>query len=285
MTFVYEGGRDTIEIDFFDNWIRGDVYFEQPKITFNFENSFGVPTRSIINLFNIITADGQVLPLESSIIQQGIDFPYPALDEVGQVKEAKFLFTRDNSNIDVVLGSQPVAIDYDVDALTNPDGDTGQRGFVTDSSFYKVRVDVELPLFGSAVDFVVQDTFDLDLSSYGSIEAAEFKLISTNGLPLSVELSGVFLDEAGNELGQLLPEGERIVGGAPVNAAGEPTMANRVVTVADFPAPRFNAIRSATRLAVTASFSTTRDDEQSVRLLANQELRLQLGVILRVVKD
>ncbi|MGB3547055.1 MAG: hypothetical protein WBA17_08765 [Saprospiraceae bacterium] len=282
---VYEGGRDTIEIDFFDNWIRGDVYFEQPKITFNFENSFGVPTRSVINVFNIITADGQILPLESSIIQQGIDFPYPELDEVGQIKEAQFLFTRQNSNIDVVLGSQPVAIDYDVNALTNPDGNTGLRGFITDSSYYKVRVDVELPLFGTAVDFVVRDTFDLDLTGYESIESAEFKLIATNGLPLSVELSGTFLDESGNELGQLLSEGERIVGGAPVDAAGEPTMPNRVVTVADFPAPRFSTIRSATRLAVAASFSTTRDDEQSVRLLADQELRLQLGVILRVIKD
>ncbi|MEL6142531.1 MAG: hypothetical protein AAFU67_13035, partial [Bacteroidota bacterium] len=55
---VYEGGRDTIEIDFFDNWIRGDVYFEDPRITFNFENSFGVPTEAVINVFNIITAEG-----------------------------------------------------------------------------------------------------------------------------------------------------------------------------------------------------------------------------------
>jgi hypothetical protein len=43
---TYEGRRDTIVIDFFDNWIRGDVYFEDPVITFNIENSFGIPTRS-----------------------------------------------------------------------------------------------------------------------------------------------------------------------------------------------------------------------------------------------
>lgn len=280
----YEGGRDTIEIDFFDNWIQGDVYFEDPKVTFNFENSFGIPTEAVINVFNIITAEGELLPLESVFIEEGgIEFPYPAIDEVGEVKTAQFLFDKDNSNIDVVLGSKPVAIDYDVNALTNPDMNEEIRGFITDSSFYKVLVDVELPLYGQAANFAVLDTFELNLGEYDNIETIEWKLVTENGLPLGVSIQGTFLDAEGNNLAQLFAQGDTpVVGGAPVDATGTPTAKNTVTTFLDWNNEQVTTITGANRLVLTVIFSTTLELEQSVRLLSDQELDVRLGAILKV---
>lgn len=284
---TYEGGRDTIEIDFFDNWIQGDVYFEDPTVTFNFENSFGVPTEAVVNVFNIITADGDTLPLESDFITDGgIAFPYPELDQVGEAVTAQFVFDRSNSNIDEVLGSQPVAIDYDVNALTNPTQDTTISGFVTDSSYYRVLVDVELPLYGQAANFVVFDTFALNLTDYDEIDAIEWKVVTENGLPLTVEIQGDFLDASGNVVAQLFPEGETaLAAGAPVDADGRPTASNDVTTFVNWEADRVATIRAADRLVLRATFGTTLELEQSVRIENGQELAVRIGAIVSTAND
>lgn len=279
----YEGGRDTIYIDFFREWFRGDVYFEDPVITFNFQNSFGIPTRSVINVFDVFTVRNEVLPLQSPFITNGIDFPYPGINEVGQVKEAQFVFNKDNSNIREVLGAGPVAIDYDVNAFTNPEQITEIRGFVTDSSFYKVRVDVDLPLYGLATNFAVRDTYALNLTDYDAVSHAEFKLVGDNGMPLSVNVQGYFLDENGIVLDSLITNGaDRIMQGAPVNAQGLPTQTQRTITYIDFPAERFARIGQARQLALISLFSTTTDGQQSVKIKNNQQFRIQLGVIVGV---
>ncbi|MBK8706489.1 MAG: hypothetical protein IPN33_24945 [Saprospiraceae bacterium] len=282
---LYEGGRDTIVIDFFDNWVRGDVYFEEPKITFNFENSFGIPTRSIINLFNVFTVRGDVLPLESEFITNGIDFPYPTLDEIGQVKTTSFVFTKENSNIDIVLGAGPIAIDYDVNAFTNPEMNSTIRGFITDSSYYKVRVDVELPLYGNAVDFVARDTFDIDFSKFEEVKAAEFKLVTDNGLPLSIDVQGYFLDDNGMVLDSLLGSRERVINSAPVDGQGHVIQPKQQITYAPFDEARFAGIRDAKRLSVVAAFSTYNDGNVSVRVLADQQVQVRLGAKLKIKNE
>ncbi|MCB0638725.1 MAG: hypothetical protein KDC54_18975, partial [Lewinella sp.] len=281
----YVGGRDTIEIDFFDNWIQGDVWFEDPVITFQFENSFGLPTRSEINVFQILTVEEDVLPLESDFVIDGIDFPYPTLEEMGQVKTSSFIFNKDNSNIREVLGAGPIAVDYDINALTNPDEDPTIRGFITDSSYYRVQVFVDLPLHGSAIDFTVLDTFDLNLDEFTGVDYAEFKLVADNGMPVAIGVQGYFLDEYGQVLDSLLTTEERIIRGAPVSVDGLPTATEKAVTYRDFSGEAFTRIMPAKKLALTATFYTTTDGQQSVKILADQEVRVRLGAILGVSDD
>lgn len=279
---LYEGGRDTIYIDFFENWVRGDVYFEDPVITFNFENSFGLPTRSIINVFNVFTVRGEVLPLQSDFITNGVDFPYPELNEVGQVKTKAFTFNKNNSNIDVVLGAGPVAIDYDVNAFTNPDMITSIRGFITDSSYYKVRVDVDLPLYGRASDFVAREQFPVNLAEYEAVEEAEFKLVADNSLPLGIGVQAYFLDEAGAYLDSLFVQEEALVAGAPVDAAGNVTQALTKTSFVTVSGTRFDNLRQAKTILLTAAFSTTGNGTQSVKIRANQKIDLRMGVKVKV---
>ncbi|MEM8909974.1 MAG: hypothetical protein AAGD05_19145, partial [Bacteroidota bacterium] len=198
------------------------------------------------------------------------------------VKTEDFVFDVDNSNIDVLLGEGPVAIDYDVDASTNPDGDTELRGFVTDSSFYKVSVDVDLPLYGWATDFSVTDTFSLDLSNLERVDYAEFKLVSENSMPVAIGVQGYFLDEAGQVLDSLFNDAQRIIQGAPVDAEGYSTGIQETVTYADFPKGQYAIIQPAANLVVVATFFTTTDGAQSVRIQDDQSVQIKLGAILGV---
>ncbi|MDX1942368.1 MAG: hypothetical protein SFU99_17520 [Saprospiraceae bacterium] len=281
--FLYEGTRDTILIDFFDNWIRGDVYFEEPRITLNVENSFGIPTNAVINVLNVVTVKSDVLPLESIYVDNGIEFPYPNMSEIGQVKYGTFSFTKENSNIDVILGAGPVAIDYDVDAITNPNNDPNIRGYITDSSYYKINMEVELPLYGKASGFVARDTFNADFKNYEDVDDAEFKLVVDNAIPLDVEVQAYFLDASNNVIDSLLDAPQRIVGAAPVDAQGEPTGVTRKITFAPFAEARFQKIKtSATRILLNTAFSTLNNGNTSVKIYSSQDVKIKMGVKMGV---
>ena len=81
--------------------------------------------------------------------------------------------------------------------MTNPDSNVNIRGFITDSSYYKVRVDVDLPLYGRSVNFLARDTFGIDFSNFQKMYKAEFKLVTVNSLPLDVSIQGYFIDKDG----------------------------------------------------------------------------------------
>ncbi|MEY3051085.1 MAG: hypothetical protein RLY31_870 [Bacteroidota bacterium] len=277
--FKHKGKRDSIAIEFFENWIQGDVYFENPVIQIHIQNAFGVPTRSSIDVFDIITADGLRIPLESEFITaSGIDFVYPANNEVGAVKEMTFTFDAANSNIEEVLGSRPIALDYKVDAVMNPDSLTGERGFITDSSFYRIQVEVDLPLQGRASGFVISDSYDISLDSYGDIESAEFKLVADNSMPLGINAQLYFVDENGLTLDSLFEQRKDIVAAAPVDAAGLVVERRTATNLAPFSAERFQRIRTAKRLLLSAGFSTSGEGSQTVRALSDQSVDIRMGM-------
>lgn len=281
-TLVYEGGRDTIEIDFFDNYVKGDIYFGDPTVTFNIRNSFGIPTRSLINVFEVFTVNGEKLQLEGSAIEEGFDFPFPELNEVGLTKSKAFVFNKENSNIDVILGSGPTAVDYDVDAVTNPDGDVGIRGFITDSSFYNVQVDVDLPLLVQVDNFVARDTVELDLANLETVTEAEFKVVSINGIPLEASIQGYFVDESGQIVDSLFTSETLVVAGAPIDAEGIPTGTTRNEVLIPIEASRFPAIRSSDDLILNVSFSSTDNQQTSVWINQNQNIEVKIGAKLTV---
>lgn len=280
----YNQPRDTIEIDFFDSWIQGDIHFDEPVITMLFENSFGIPTRSIINTFEVFTVRGDVLPLESDFITDGVDFPYPSFDEIGQTKTAAFEFNKDNSTIVEILGAGPLALDYDVDALTNPDNDTSIIGFVTDSSYYKVQVAVDLPFYGSAINFLAEDTFDIDLSAFESATEAELKVITENSIPLGAKMQGYFLDESGRVLDSLFAEAQGVITPAGVNAEGYSAEVSSATTFVELPKDKFAGVKPAKQLIIAASFSTTAEGTIPVKITNDQDLSIRMGMRVKVQK-
>ncbi|MBI5916872.1 MAG: hypothetical protein HY842_15975 [Bacteroidetes bacterium] len=280
--FEQLGKRDSITIEFFENWTQGDVFFEDPVIKIYIDNSFGVPTRSSIDTFDILTVNDGRIPLESDFITEtGIDFVYPALNEVGQTKSMTFTFDASNSNIKDVLGSRPIALDYKVDAIMNPDSIVDQRGFITDSSFYRIQVEVDLPLHGRANGFGVVDSFDVDFSGYGNLKEVEFKLVADNNMPLAIDAQVYFVDTTGTVLDSLFDARTRIVEAAPVDSNGEVTDPISRTNFSTFTTERFDKIRDAKKLVLHGFFSTTNDGQQSVKAFANQDVEIRMGMKLK----
>lgn len=275
-------GKGTIIIDFFDDYVKGDIYFADPKVTFYVENSFGIPTRSQVNAFKVYTVSGDSLDMEGEYIDNGIDFPYPSLDQVGEKVYGEFVFDKNNSNIDVILGAGPLSIYYDVDAITNPDEDTSIRGFLTDSSYYDVRIGVDLPLYGRSVDFLARDTFEIDFNNYDRVDEAEFKMVAENELPLEVQIQGYFHDSRGEVLDSLFEERQLVIAGAEVDEEGNAIATSEKITYIKFAPERFERIRTTEELTIVASFYTSEEGQKSVYILDSQDLSVRLGAILGV---
>ncbi len=275
---LYELPRDTIEIEFFENWTRGDVSFKEPKILIGVENSFGFPVRSKTNIMSVLTVDGDSIGLVSPFIDNGIDFAYPSLSEVGVVKTTNFYFDEENSNIDDIIASNPVSVDYDLDAIPNPDQDTAIRGFLTDSSYFKVQVEVELPMHGTAEGFEARDTFQLDLSEYENVDHVEFKMISDNGIPVAVGMQAYFADASMNILDSMYTDSEVILDAALVDAEGLVTSRTEKTTISTIGNDRYPNIKDAKYIFVSSSFSTTNNGNNVVKIFSDQNIEFRMGM-------
>jgi len=238
-----------------------------------------------VNTLEILTVDGSNITLESSYIQDGIDFAYPALDEVGEIKTTIFDFDKTNSNVVDVLSSGPVSVDYDVDAISNPDV-TQVIGFMTDSSYFQVQVAVDLPFRGHVNNFKGRDTFNVNFDQYDQVEYVEFKMVAENEIPLGIDVQVYFLgnDEMGNEirLDSLYATDENILTPAPVDANGIATgEIAKKETFSTINATQFENIRKAKKMVIDGTFFTTDINNSPppiVNLTTDQNVNIRMGM-------
>ncbi len=278
---IYEIPRDTITIDFFENWTFGDVFFEDPRILVSVINSFGFPVRSQASIMNVFKADGQIVPLQSLYLDS-INIEYPLLDDVGGVRTTEFFFDRNNSNIDEVLSGNPIALDYEMRALANPDQDTTIRGFMTDTSSFRVQVEVQLPLHGRTNGFVARDTIDVDFSDYEQVTSAEFKMITENNLPMELALQAYFLDAQDVIIDSLFLDRTPIIEAAPVDANGIVTEATELISFIKVNGDRFTNLQQADRILVNLAFSSYNEGQTSVKIFNDQQVEIRMGMKLEV---
>lgn len=244
-------------------------------------NTFGVPALAQVTVLNVIDVNGDVIPITGDAVDEGFYFNFPTVP--GDTAFTTFVFDNTNSNIADVLSARPVALDYEVDALVNPDADTDIIGFLTDDAAYQAKVDVELPLYGNASDFTVRDTFAIDLMDrYQDVVGLDFRLTTRNGLPLAIELQGTFLDANGNALADLNNGAIQLLQAASVDAEGNTTATAEETNDITFEGERLEAIRNAANLVITLDISTTDGGTPFVRVTDNQMLQVLLGAIVKV---
>lgn len=280
---TYETPRDTIEVDFFDYFSSGTVFFEEPSLEVKIRNSFGFPVRMLFNILQAETSDGNVIPLANAQLADGIDFNYPTLSEVGQTKETSFVIDQNNSNLENMIGQPIRYLDYEVEPVANPLGDTSIIGFLTDTSAFSVDVELQLPLYGRAQNFAFTDTFDVDFSELDFVNSATLKLVTENGFPMDVYMQLAFLDEDGVVIDEILNPFNHVMTAAPVDGDGRTISTSRKETFAPIEDLRFRALRNQAKFVVLqGKFSTTMEGTESIRVYKDYEVTAKLGIIANV---
>lgn len=269
----------SVDVSLYNQIVKGDLKFEDPRISVLVENSYGYPMRTKVNLIKSISKRGDTISLSSSqLINDGFDFPYPTLQEIGQTKKLRFDFNNSNSNIKDVLNSGPNTILYSIDAVANPNNDT-QNGFMTDSTTLKIGLEVEIPVWGSATNFEVRDTIEnINLSSLDNAQSAEIKFVADNEMPVGIALKVYFLDNNNQVLDELSSSALTFIGAAPVDSKGNANGISTKEAYVPISAEKIAKIKTATRMSFIANFNTTGFGATPVRILASQNLNLRAGL-------
>jgi len=250
-------------------------------MTITARNSFGFPMRTSFNVLNAITVDGEEIPFGNETFTDGIDFNYPSINEVGETKETVVTITRDNSNIENIIGQPIIYFEYNAEVDSNPDNDTSIISFVTDTSNFYLDAEVELPLYGRVDGFSVNDTLEFAMEeNFDNVGDVEFKLVTVNEFPADVELQVLFADENYNVIDKLLDPAEQLFASSEVNAAGEVIEPATKETYIPLSRDRFNNItQNAKYMFVRISIWSFDDGGTSVRIFEDTQVTVKLGVI------
>jgi len=185
----------TIPIDLFDDrFLNGTIQLAEPKISARAENAFGLPVRIQIDILDAIRPNGETVIIDASAIDQQ-DINYPSVNDIGTSEMTEIFLDHTNSNLATVFNEEVTAVEYDLTAVINADNDSTITSFLTDSSFFKIQVFVEVPVIGSAKNFSTEGTYGVsfadELEDIESIKEGEYLILyfKSNGLLLRVLLS------------------------------------------------------------------------------------------------
>ncbi len=273
---------DTILFNLFESAVSGSLKIEDPKINLKISNSFGIPIGMVVENITAETMSEGTMDIYS-VLDDGIAFNYPSLMEVGQSMVTDVGVNKDNSNLSEIISNNPTQLSYELSALTNPTGDPSIRGFVSDTSRFDVDVQVELPVWLSARDFVVEEVSEFDASFFEGIESASFKLITENGLPIEAGVQVYFMDDNNVILDSLFDGGNiTLIPAAEVNAQGELIEKSSSENIAEFTIDRIVQIQDATQISIKGIISTAEMGTVAVKFYTDYDISFKLGAIARL---
>ncbi len=183
------------KINLFDYQVGGSLGFENPTLEFKLYNCAGLSGTIGFEKFEFMNVDSVGLPITGDLINNGFTILKPALGE-GTYKESGFTITNSNSNIFQVLQTLPIKFAIHPTLTTNPQNDTLQYDFLSDTSNLIPVARLTLPLSLRMTNLSGTQSYALDplnLSS-GNIQNIGIKVRVDNGLPLGGKLKIIFSD-------------------------------------------------------------------------------------------
>ena len=168
-----------------------------------------MPASLKLNFANVTNIEDETFELENDLLNDGVSFNFPALDNIGGSESTSVEINSDNSNVVDLFNNKPKAIDYDLDLKI--DSDQSTVGFYTDESSIDITAVVELPLNLRANDLVLQDTIAFEEIEFDQIDGTgELMLSLINAFPIGVGVNLDFLNDGGETLFSLIDPNEWI---------------------------------------------------------------------------
>ncbi|MEL6133127.1 MAG: hypothetical protein AAFR59_07140 [Bacteroidota bacterium] len=250
---------------------------DDPRLTLLIDNSFGVPIRVRFQELEFVQQDGVGINIVSQALQDGIDINYPALDEAGTFKETEIEFSKANSNLADALTEIPLALDFDVDAITHPNNDPSEIGFVTDTSEFTIGIRTEIPLRGEMSGLRLTTTRDAGLAEIDQVKEANLRIITTNGIPLETQIQIYLLDAQSQVLDSLFEERQQVLAGALVDDAGDVIEESQEIFDIALTPEKLRNVFAMEKVQLVADLATTNQGNTTVQLAERNALQIQIG--------
>lgn len=265
---------DSSKIELFNKTLFGNIVFQNPKITFDLTNSFGMPVNSQLTALNAISNTGGVTPITATVPNP---LPVGTPTTLGQVGNGSFFIDSTNSNINPILNQNPRYIAFNVNATSNIPNQTSN--FLSDSSKFAVDVEVNLPLRGSANGFSVSDTTEFELEKIDEVKKAIFRINAENGFPASAYVQVYFTDSNLVVLDSLLSNpSDFVIASGLIDASGRVIFPNKKMKDEVFDEARLKRIYKAKKLIIFSVVNTINAPNQQVSIYSNYRLNIKIGV-------
>ena len=276
---------DTVALSVFKTSVVGTSFtLDDPRIKFLFTNSFGVPIKANLVNNQVIgfTAPSSTYPLTGSGIPSTLPIQSPTIAQVGQIKTDSFTIDKTNSTILSVMNNSPQSLIYQIASLSNPSGNVSEN-FVIDTSRFKVDMEVELPLYGTAKNFTIVDTIpDLKLNVSGddfAIQKLLLRVYISNGFPADIGVQVYFTDSLYNKIDSLISPYQVIIPSASVNGStGKVTKATTKTTDANFDNARISKLSKVRKALVKGVVSTVNNGTTAVKFYSDYRLDVKIGI-------
>lgn len=271
--------NDTIGIRVYNNNLTGTVNWEDPRLYINVFNGWGLPIRTTVDYMEAIRSNDP----PASVIISGAGIPnpwdinYPTA--VGSVSTSSFFLDKNNSNIDAALNITPQRILALVSGATNPNGNV-VKNFVEDVSRMAVEARLELPFYGTAEGFVLQDTFDISFGEdLSHVDWIMFKLYTNNMFPVDGTVQIYFCDSLNNRLDSLLnPVDQALLSAIPGPAPEYEVVSPVAKTVSQtIGGSRIGNLENTKKIVVTAWLDTYNGGTQLVKIYSYYKLDVRLS--------
>ncbi len=284
----FSSAASEIALDFFASSTGGSFTLADPRIKLVFTNSLGFPVDARVLQFDGISASNTTISLNG--LPEPLPVPNLSLTEIGQTKSDSFSLNKGNSNLNDFINNRPADIQYELGVSAT--GGTSTRQWVLDTSKLAIRVDVEVPLEGTARDYVLESvqSFDAGLESTQEIEEVLFRLYTENGFPVDIATQLYFEDSSSNTVLDSLIIGDiLILPSADIDGSGKVTNPNPKTTDIVARNQTVTNIQNANQIRLKAYFNTpfgpdgtTQDD---VKFYDSYDILLQFGVQAEVLLE
>lgn len=272
---------ESINIGVFDQVFDGaTLSLAQPKVSLTVTNENGVPCR--VDFKKLTASKPGAAPLTMQLNPANpINLNFPT------TMGASANTTVTVTNVKQLLDYAPTQLDYQADATINA-GLTSGANFVLDTSKLKVKMNVEIPLYGSASNVVLKDTVDIDLSSAkdSDVLSAKLKLKLTNQFPLEGNIQFVLVDANYQVLDALLTANQTgILKGSEVDTGGNLKTPGVYDGEIEIDKTKLEKLFSARHIILVANLQTSRGSGGTavdVKFKSTYTLEVEAGVLAQV---
>jgi len=279
--------EDTVNVEIFNNTLQGSVYFMDPKFRLFVSNSFGVPFSATFSDFKIY----------SSVSNQYVPYPFPpaydslliaAPTTVGQqlLPDSIILNTTTFPDITTIVSENPRYVHVTTNAQSNPTGST-QYNFIQDTSRLAVDLEVELPLWGRASWWILQDTLDFNFSDYykdstidlHNVEWVKFRLNILNGMPTEASVQIYLTDTLYNIIDSIFtPPNDTIIASGILGGTGKVIAPTRKTSDVIYTNSRLANLHNVKKALVRGYVHTTNKGATIVRFYSEYAIDVKMGV-------
>ena len=277
--------QDSIDLTLFSNNIlKGNIIFEDSRIKVHFNNGTGLKSQYQVQQLYLVSKNGTPVAVTSYNAAGNIAAAPDNTSET-RIADSLYITKASGSNVSAVMRTEPHSLTYKVGVSPGLG-----RGYIWDNSSLELTVSVELPLYVSTKDRVLEDTSDLDLgigkeSDY--VEMIKFKMNAENGIPLGAGVQCYFMDATHKVLDSLFQPFRYVLKQADVDASGNVISTSKDQWELVLERPRITNILKATRLRTRAWIPTSsvNGSPVPVRITTDQKLKFKLGAEIKLSAD